>query len=45
MDFYFGRLSGNSTRSAFALCEAGVPTRPIPSGPRTAKIARPLTWR
>jgi glutathione S-transferase len=27
MDFYFGRLSGNSTRSAFALCEAGVAYR------------------
>ena len=32
MDFYFGRLSGNSTRSAFALCEAGVPYTPHPVG-------------
>ncbi len=32
MDFYFGRLSGNSTRSAFALCEAGVPFTPHPVG-------------
>src|SRR5579863_6861327 len=32
MDFYFGRLSGNSTRSAFALCEAGIPFTPHPVG-------------
>jgi glutathione S-transferase len=32
MDFYFGRLSGNSTRSAFALCEAGIPFTPHPIG-------------
>ena len=32
MDFYFGRLSGNSARSAFALCEAGIPFTPHPIG-------------
>ena len=32
MDFYFGRLSGNSTRSAFALFEAGIPFTPHPIG-------------
>ena len=32
MDFYFGRLSGNSARSAFALCEAGIPFTPHPVG-------------
>ena len=32
MDFYFVRLSGNSARSAFALCEAGIPFTPHPIG-------------
>ena len=37
MDFYFGRLSGNSTRSAFALCEAGIPFTPHPVGTPNAE--------
>ncbi len=28
MDFYFGRMSGNSARAAFGLTEAGAPFRP-----------------
>ena len=28
MDFYYGRMSGNSTRAAFGLVEAGVPFQP-----------------
>ena len=28
MDFYFGSMSGNSTRAAFGLLEAGAPFRP-----------------
>ena len=32
MDFYYGTLSGNSARSAFALAEAGVPFTPHPIG-------------
>src|SRR6059058_3861267 len=41
MDFYFGRLSGNSTRSAFALCEAGVPYTPHPVGTPTSENRQP----
>jgi glutathione S-transferase len=32
MDFYYGTLSGNSARSAFALAEAGVAFTPHPIG-------------
>ena len=32
MDFYYGRFSGNSARSAFALCEARVAYTPHPFG-------------
>jgi glutathione S-transferase len=32
VDFYYGTLSGNSTRSAFALAEAGVDFTPHPFG-------------
>jgi glutathione S-transferase len=41
MDFYFGRLSGNSTRSAFALCEAGVPFTPHPVGTPNSENRQP----
>lgn len=44
MDFYFGKNSGNSARSAFALYEAGVPFAPhpldVPSGDSRAASYR-----
>ena len=41
MDFYFGQVSGNSARVAFALHEMGVPFRPRPIDMRAGESRLP----
>jgi glutathione S-transferase len=41
MDFYYGRMSGNSARAAFGLIEAGVDFQPHPLDTRAGENRRP----